>query len=320
MQTPRAAWIAAATAFLVLSPAAAGAAPTAKEKAEARALVTEAKAAMKQQLFDDAARALRRADELDPAPQTKLDLGRALVGAGKLVEASAVLHQLEGAPAKSPGAKKVQAAAKKLLGEVEARIPWIQVSVSGPREGEATTTIDGEEVDAAGEVPINPGEHTVVAEADGWKRAEKKVKVEEGEHEVVKLKMEREAAAAPPPPKEEKGGSKVPAAIAFGVGAAGLAVGGVFGVLAFNKTSAAKESCEDNICPNRPEVVDNRDKAVSYGNISNVGFIVGGVGVATGIVLLITSSGSGEPDPAESKSAWVRPWIGAGEGGVFGAF
>jgi hypothetical protein len=319
MRTPRAAWLTAAFALLVLLPSAAGAA-TAKEKAEAKALAAQARSAVKEQRFDDAVEALRHADQLDPGPQLKLDLSRALIGAGKLVEASTILHQLEGVTAKTLPEKKVQGAAKKLLGELETRIPWIQVTVAGPKEGEATTTLDGQEVDATSEVPVDPGEHEVAVEAKGWKRAEKRVKVAEGAHEAVKIKLEREAAPAPPPPPPESGGSKVPAAIAFGVGAAGTGVGAVFGLLAFNKTTAAKDSCKDNVCPDNPAVVKTRDQAVQYGNVSTVGFIVGGVGVATGIVLLITSSGSSEPAPGETKSAWVRPWVGPGQAGVLGQF
>ena len=319
MRTPRAAWLTAAFALLALSPAAAGAA-TAREKAEAKALSAEARAAVKQQRFDDAIEALRRADQLDPTSQTKLDLARALIGAGKLVDASAVLHQLEGAPARSLPEKRAQGAAKRLLGELEKRIPWLQVAVSGPKEGEATTTLDGKEVDATSEVPVDPGEHVVAVEAEGWKRSERRVELAEGTHETVKIKLARDAPDAPPPPRPESGGSRVPAVIAFSVGAAGAGVGAVFGLLAFNKTGAAKESCKEDVCPDDPNVVKTRDEAVKYGNISTVGFIVGGVRLATGIVLLITSSGSSDPEPAGKKSAWVEPWIGPGQAGVLGAF
>jgi hypothetical protein len=322
MRTPLAPWLPAAFALLSLASTPAWAAPSAKDRAEARTLAAEARTALKAQRFEDAVEGLRRADQLDPSSQLKLDLARALVGAGKLVEASSVLHQLDGAPAKSFQEKKNAEAAKKLVGEVESKIPWVQISVTGPKAEDASTTLDGNEIDASSEVPVDPGEHVVVVEAEGWKRAEEKVKLAEGVHEVVRIKMEREAVAeAPPPAPPSSGGSKLPAAIAFGVGAAGFGVGVVFGLLAFDKTGAAKERCDGDVCPDSPKLVALRDQAVTYGNISTAGFIAGGVGVATGIVLLITSSGSSAPEEAgKTEGAWVEPWVGPGQAGLAGAF
>jgi hypothetical protein len=297
---------------------AAWAAPAAKDKAEARTLAAQGRAALKNKRFDEAAAALRRANELDPSPQLKLDLAKALSGASKLVEASTVLNEIEAAPGKSWQDKLVRGNARKLLGEIEGRIPWIQVTVTGPKPAETSVSIDGKEVDATAEMPIDPGEHEVQVEAPGWVPAEEKVKLAEGVHRQVKIKLEPEAAAPPPPPPPETGGSKVPAIIAFGVGVAGTGVGAVFGILAFQQTSAAKERCDGNVCPDDPRVISARDAAVQYGNISTIGFVVGGVGVATGIVLLLVSSGSDEPDP--DTSARIQPWIGPGQAGVIGTF
>ena len=72
-------------ALVVLSVGAAAAA-TPKEKAEAHALLSEAKKATKEKRFADAASALKRADEIDSSLQTKLDLAAALASDGKLVE------------------------------------------------------------------------------------------------------------------------------------------------------------------------------------------------------------------------------------------
>jgi hypothetical protein len=332
MRPPPAPWLAAALAALCAfsvhvdrrsalaelgSPA--WAAPTGKDKAEAKKLAAQGRAALKNKRFDEAETALRRANELDPSPQLKLDLARALSGAGKLVEASTVLHEIEAAPGKGWQDKLVRGSAKKLLGEIEGRIPWIQVTVTGPKPAEASVSIDGNEIDATAEVPIDPGDHVVQVEAPGWVSAEEKVKLGEGVHRQVKIKLEREAAAAPPPPPPDTGGSKVPAIIAFGVGVAGTGVGAVFGILAFQQTSEAKERCDGNVCPDDPRVVNARDAAVQYGNISTIGFIAGGVGVATGIVLLLVSSGSDEPEPTDA-SARIQPWIGPGQAGVIGRF
>jgi len=242
------------TLVLGLAAAPAEAAPSAKDKAEAKALVGKAKSASAQKRWADAEEALRKADELDPNPQTKLDLARALVQQKELVEASQVLNTIGSSPAQSAPAKKVAAAAKKLLAEVEPRVPWVQVSVIGPSDEQATTTIDGKEVDAASEIPFDPGEHVVAAEAHGFEKVEKTIQLEEGEHEKVKLKLKKAAPEAkkdaPAASEDESGGmSVVPAALAFGVGAAGIAVGAIFGVLAFDQTSNVEARCDGNRCP-----------------------------------------------------------------------
>ena len=286
--------------------------------------VAEARIATKQKRHADAANALRKAVELDPNPQTKLDLARSLVELGKLVEASRSLNDVITVSGASPGAKKVVAASKKLLASIEPRVPWVKISVIGPPADQTTTTIDEEEVDASSEIPFDPGDHLVVAEASGYERTERRITLEEGEHELVKLKLTKVArVVAPVEPKSS--GSVAPAAIAFGVGAAGLAFGAVYGVFAFNETSNVEANCKDGRCP--PDQAEALDIAKANGTVSTVGFVVGGVGVATGIVLLIVRSSGDDEAPKDDEPAKedasevsVLPWIGAGQVGLMGTF
>jgi len=331
--TSRAGWVGAIAASLLLfSSVEAAAGPSAKDKAEAKSLVAEAKTDARQKKYAEAVKALARADELDPSPQTKLDLARALIPMNKLVDASKALNGAVDT-AKGPLGKKVADAAKKLLTEVEPRVPWIQIVVEGPTADQTSTTIDGNEVDAKSEMPFDPGEHVVTADAEGFEHAEKHITLAEGEHEKVKLKLDRSAPTrvSAPEPKEEKGGggggSVLPAALAFGVGAAGIGVGAVFGIMAFNETSKVESSCDGTRCP--PKVRDALDVAKTNGTVSTIGFVVGGVGVATGVVLLLTSGGSAKhaPDGADTAQAKsplrvseVRPVVGPGQLGVVGRF
>jgi hypothetical protein len=320
----RTAWVAALVGALVLGAAPASAAPNAKDKAEAKALVTQAKTAAKQKRWGDAATALERADELDPSAQTKLDLGRALLQEKKLVAASKALNGVVDS-AKGPGGKKLVGAAKKLLTEIEPRVPWIQIDVVGPSPDKAAIAIDGQDVDAKMEVPIDPGEHLVTVEADGFEPAEKKIVLAEGKHERLKITLDKmvEAEATPvasedKAEEEDNGGSALPAILAFGVGAAGIGVGTIFGVMAFSETDKVKGSCDGTSCP--PEVQQSLDVAKTNGTISTVGFVVGGVGIATGVVLLLTRSGSTKKVDGADTTAHVRPWVGPGQAGVLGKF
>jgi hypothetical protein len=306
-------------AFVLGMATAADAAPTARERTDAAVLTNKARAAARSKRHDEAADLLRKADQLDPTPQRKVDLARSLVELGKLVEASSLLNGVVNDGAASRGHKD---AAKKQLAQFEARIPWLAVIVDGPATG-VHVEIDGKEVQPGTESPVDPGPHNVGADADGYESGDMRVNVNEGEHKQVTITLTPVAKAAPPPPA--KSGTKVPAIAAFSVGAVGLGVGAVFGVLAFDETAKAKQYCDGNKCPARPEVVTARNTAIANGNVSTVGFIVGGVGIAAGVVLLLTVGSSGNKAEEPKKDAFtIVPYANAGdtfgEAGVVGRF
>src|SRR5262245_59354593 len=96
--------------------------PSARGNAELQQLRAEAKKASREQRFDDAISALRRADELEPSAQGKLDLARALVRKGALTEASDVLDSIaEAAAGGDPGSRKLASAAQKTQDDLTAR-------------------------------------------------------------------------------------------------------------------------------------------------------------------------------------------------------
>lgn len=308
-------------AFVLGLASSAGAAPTPRERQEAAVLTNKARAALRGKRFDEAADALRQADQLDPQPQRKLDLAKALVELGKLVEASTTLNAIVNDPSLGPAGRGFQTLAKKQLATVEPRIPWLAVKVVGPADG-AHVEIDGKEVVAEIETPVDPGAHNVGVDADGFSSADQRVTVAEGEHKQVTITLDPVAKEAPKPPPS--GGNKIPAIAAFGVGAVGLGVGAVFGILAFDETGKAKQYCNGNICPARPEVVAARNAAIANGNVSTVGFVIGGVGIAAGVVLLLTvGSGGKEPEPKKDDVSFV-PYLNAGatggEAGITGRF
>jgi hypothetical protein len=77
------------------------------------------------------------------------------------------------------------------------------------------------------------------------------------------------------------------------VGVVGLGAGTVFGLMAKSKYDDSKERCrptDENLCD--AQGVELREDARSLGNLSTVGFIVGGVALAGAGVLWIASSDS----------------------------
>jgi hypothetical protein len=73
--------------------------------------------------------------------------------------------------------------------------------------------------------------------------------------------------------------------VGLGTGAAGLALGGTFGILALVKKSALDKGCVNKECPASAQ--GGIDVLKRDGNIATAGFVAGGVLAATGAALLI---------------------------------
>ncbi len=293
-----------------LSPAAL-AAPSGKDRADARALVTDGRKAMKDKRWADAVVALKKAERLDPTPALSVELAQAQVAAGKLTEAQRTL--LSVAPA-AGGADLVKKAAKKALDDLKARVPTVKVIVAGPPAAQVSTLVDGIEVDGD-EIPLNPGDHTISVEAKGYAPAEKDVHLAEGARQEVRLQLVARAAVAAEGQGQAPKGSRVPGVIVTSIGAAGVLVGGVFGGLAFKATSTAKAQCQGDVCPASAGPDVSRSK--TYGNVATGMLIAGGAVAVTGIVLIIAAPGGGKADDApKAASARVSPWFGPGGAGI----
>jgi hypothetical protein len=306
-------------ALVLCASSVAAAAPSARDRADAAVLTNKARAAGRAKNYQEAVDLLRKADQLDPTPQRKLDLAKLLVPLGKLVDASSLLNGIANDATAGPRDKWAKDAAKKQLAQFESRIPWLQVHVLGPTTG-VHVEVDGKEVEADNEGPVDPGQHTVGVDAEGYESGDRRVTVAEGEHKQVTITLEAITTAAVAPKPKSSGGSKGPAIASFVVGAAGIGVGSVFGIFAFDETAKARQYCNGNTCPARPEVVEARNVALANGNVSTVGFVVGGVGIVAGIVLLATAGSSSEKPSEKKDGLHVMPYVGAREAGLMGTF
>jgi len=113
--------------------------------------------------------------------------------------------------------------------------------------------------------------------------------------------------SAPPPQGagEDQGPSRAPAYVALGAGGVGIAVGAVAGVLALSQAADVQSRCEGDRCLRTDAA--SKDAAYAKGWVSTVGFGVGAVGVAVGVVLLAT--GGGRPPgrvSADARGVTVR--------------
>jgi hypothetical protein len=134
--------------------------------------------------------------------------------------------------------------------------------------------------------------------------------------------------AIPPPvaPKEEPAGREqgkgasggvIVAAVGFTVAGLGGGLGAVTGLMSLSKTSSVKSTCNGNVCP--PSSAGDISTAGTLATVSDVGFIVGGVGLAVGVVgVIMLATGSKQP-PQVGHKASVMPYVGL-ESGLMGTF
>jgi hypothetical protein len=297
----------------------------------------------------DAIEKLERAEKLFHAPTTLERLGECKVEVGRIVDGTEDLQRVvkedlpPGAPAAFTAAKTRAAG---VIKKATPRIAHLRVHINAPSGTSASVMMDGNSFpDAAldGDRPVDPGTHSLAATADGMIKAETTVSLADAESKAIELKLvpdpnatkptqipppPQQAADQPkpdddhnkhPPPPPPPSPSHVPAYIAFGVGVAGVGVGAVTGVLALGKKSSLDTACGPTKtgCPSTSQ--SDIDSAKTFGTVSTIGFIVGGVGVAAGIVLLLTE-GSSSNATATVGSVHVTPDIGAGFVGAHGSF
>jgi hypothetical protein len=258
-----------------------------------------------------------------------------------------------------PQFNNAQKAAQEEISSVEPRIGRLTIQLKGAEDAkDLNVTVDGKPILAVMvgvPQPIDPGEHRIEATAAGKRAQAQSITLKDGERTTVTLQLQADsgaavvpaaaavgaaAAAAPnepmptstspasataaPPTQDqgvqgEAGPSKVPAYVAFGVGAVGLGLGTVFTLKWASKRSEADDLCNnpDGSCPEsaRPKIDELDKQGTTAGTIGLIGFGVGAVGIGAGITLLVMNGGK-----SESKSAGITPLVGPGFVGMNGRF
>jgi hypothetical protein len=220
---------------------------------------------------------------------------------------------LGGAQASADVAQRVKATVE----ELEGRVARVVV----------TTSVDAAEIAVddvvVGRTPlpaplvVSEGRRKISASRIGHATAVRTVDLAGNDSVEVNLRLEPLAhvAAVEPPaavPAPPRGGrSPVPLLTMFGLAAAGVGVGTVFGLLAMQDKSHLDAQCPDADCApgTQSQLTTLKRNAV----ISTIGFSIGVSGLACGAGYLLLSPGRTEP-------GGVRAFIGPGVAGAAGAF
>jgi hypothetical protein len=289
-------------------------AQTEADRTTARELAYEGQEAFDRGDYVTAADRFARADALVHAPTLTLALARAQLKLGKVVLAYENYNRIvrEGVPPGAPAVfTRAYEDAKAEVDQVRTRLAWVTIHVTGAAR--PRVSLDESDVPAAAlgvRRAVDPGDHVVAASADGYLPAQTEFKASEGQTSEVKLELRVDPNAPAPvetapdraadqamqpelapdrgPGDAPRGqGQRTAGYVALGVGAAGLVVGAVGGVLAIQARGDLVDACPNDRCSaEQQETLDSYER---WGTISTVGFIVSGVGVATGLTLLLTA-------------------------------
>jgi hypothetical protein len=335
---------AGAQASAASTPGTGAAAPApAGDVAKARELFVQASDQRDQGDVRGALEKFKAAHALAANPVTAFELARTYQLLGKLVEARdafASIARMPAQPDESPRAILARQDAARAVEDLRRRIPMLSVKLAVAPSA-VSIAVDGTPLPPALLValrPVDPGSHEIVAVGPGGERAVQRVDVKEGETREVDLATalaptgSRELKTAPPPPVDPSplGPATSPAPAAadvhnrfgpltyagFAVGVAGFATGTILALVALSKASSVQGTCTDMACA--LSALDDLNSAKDLGYASAAAFAIAGAGVAVGIVdLLVYTPGPRSPS---STGFAVRPWVGAGVGGVRASF
>jgi len=321
------------------------------ERATAREAASSGLSAFQAGHYGEAADSFSRAEQLVHAPTHLLYLARSQAKLGKLIAARENYLKIERevlAPNAPKAFSDAKTAAEAERGAVEARVAYVTINVRGSATHELSITMDGTKLPGAivgMAMPVDPGQHVFQASEPGNESPATTVALSEGAKQAVMLALipsatptvhsstvSERAPTTPSPTPLDTAASKHPlraaAYVAFGVGAVGLGGGALF----ILKSAATRRDADTlyNACnaesaprlcsdPAQESSINAKDSdADGQRNLGVGGVVVGSLGVATGVTLLLLDAR--RTRPAEGRAVRVIPIVGARSLGVAGAF
>ena len=277
---------------------------------------------------------LAESHRLDPAPGTLLNLADCEEHRGQLAQAWQHYIQVQGM---MPKGDARQAFAKQRADAVDKRVPRLIVRLAdGAPPGTRVTRDDTElGVPSLGvALPVDPGEHIVVAHADGRMDGRAQITLAEGDAREVTVAIGPITTAATSPAAATPAAYPTPAAqttpsttyaplvvpekrpvygYAFlGAGAVGLGIGAVTGALALSRAGTVKDACGTNYTTCTDASLDAAKDGKLFTTVSTVAFIAGAAFAGVGLYFLLTPASS-----TASKAALTVAPNGAALSGSF---
>lgn len=288
------------------------AAAQAPEAQAAEALFRQAKSLMDAGAFAEACEKFAASHALEPGLGTLLFLGDCYERAGRLASALGTFHAAEQL-ARDRGDAAREHLASVRVAALAPRAPTLNVRRGvGAPVPDLDITVNGDplrESDLNRPIPRDAGQYEIRFSAPGYAAYVSAVELKNGGGNGVVVTVPRlvslfpNSAATGSPGTEPRPGdtSRVGAWVLAGTGVALGATAGLFAILALAKNGDSEATCDPNN-PNRcgPEGVRLRQDAKDLATVATVSGVLGGVCVASGIVLYVSaaSTDSGVPQGA----------------------
>ncbi|MCC6521218.1 MAG: hypothetical protein IT373_01025 [Polyangiaceae bacterium] len=180
--------------------------------------------------------------------------------------------------------------------KVTERVPGLEIKRSGQPLRDAQWDLA---------VPVDPLKYEIVASAPSRATWKKTVEVPPDGASVELVVPKLAVVETPPPvptgPPPSDGTAQVAAGgVLTGLGVVGLGLGTAFGVMAMGKKDDSLDFCRTD-APNKcsQEGVDLRQQAITFGNVSTAGIVVGGAAFVVGLITIFTAPSA--PDEPEGE-------------------
>ncbi len=297
----------------------------------AEVLYQEGKAAAKNKDWPVACAKFKESHAREPAPGTLLNLGDCEENRGQFTQAIADFETA--ARLCKPGDERADYARQRSFA-LEKRAPKLTLRLHASTPAGTTVERDGVAVlplQIGAPILVDPGEHTLVVRAPGRAEMRGAVRLVEAETREIELTAGMPITAGTSTPRDDKaaprgeapgatndGSLKTAAYVSLGVGAVGLGVGIVGGLLTMGAKSTADQHCPAQGCDADGLSAESRGK--TWSAVSTVGFVVGGLGLATGAGLLLfapksarstTGTGTGGLSLGPTAGGAQVRWVGA---------
>lgn len=200
-------------------------------------------------------------------------------------------------------------------------IPRLTVDVAEPKPAGLELLLDGKPFPARSETQLDPGTYAVVLRAPKYRDKTYSVTLAAGEKRTLTTeRLESDAPLVAPAPDRPQvmvaDSSGMPwrttGFVLAGVGAVGLGVGAVTGLMAIGSAGTVRDNCNRTttpaVCTNQ-EGLDAMSSGSTQSTLSTVGFVAGGTLLAAGIVMIVVA-------PKSDKKTAIAPMMGPGAGGV----
>jgi hypothetical protein len=324
---------AVATALAVTQPVRAEP-PSPQAIAQAEALFQEGKRLMAKGSYAEACPKLAESQKLDPGGGTLVTLVLCHESEGRTASAWAefgealTLALKDGRVDRATVAREHGARLEPKLSRLTVRVPpsvsvlaAVQISQDGIELGRPSWGMA---------LPVDPGEHQIVARAPGKKPWTRFVVVAaDADRQAIEVAPFEDEPVAPTPPAP----TEIPSAPASGsgyrnagwiIGGTGvvlLGIGSYFGIRAIADHSTAKDRCPTSACTDLEGVRAN-DSSRNEADLATAGFALGGAALGVAAFLFLTSPPSALAVPPSSRKArvrWEPRFLGRGAGAALSA-